>query len=518
MQVKISRALDYGRMVSIAAAAVFFICSFWTKAQDAPDPRVFGMGPVVTPEQVQKAVQNTPDIPQGPFQPTWESIRENYKVPQWFRDGKFGIFLHWGLYSVPAFHNEWYQKHMYGNSAIQQWHVQNYGPVDKFGYKDFIPMFTVPRFDPDEWADLFKEAGAAYVIPSAEHHDWFSLWDSEVTPWNAGKMGPRKDLIGLLAKAVRSRGMKFGVSNHSIEHYTFIQPLRDIPNDLDDPAYRDFYWVTNHSDENLVKFLELWLLKNFELIDKYQVDMLWFDNGINHRYYDPLKLKVAAYYYNRAAQWGKEVSISAKSDAFLAGSIMDYERQGRAPKELTDFVWQPDDPIGPTFGYTTEDRGRGSRTKDMAVGSPSSFVTRLIQNVSRNGNYLLNISPRGDGSIPENQQKVLREIGQWLKLNGESIYGTRPWIISEEGSVHFTAKGNMLYAIFLFWPEQPYMIKALSKKAGIINSVQLIGCPESLSFIQDEKGLQISFPAEKPCKYAYVLKINGVTIEKSGGK
>jgi alpha-L-fucosidase len=200
--------------------------------------------------------------------------------------------------------------------------------VDTFGYKDFIPMFTVPKFDPDEWAELFEKSGVKYVIPTAEHHDWFSLWDSDVTRWCAGKMGPKRDLIGELGKAIRARGMKFGVSNHSIEHYTFIQPLAGVKTDLGDPAYVDFYWVTNHNDANLQKFLELWLAKNVELIDKYQPDMLWFDNGINHRMYDPLKLKVAAYYYNRARQWGKEVSISTKDRAYLAGSILDFERQG----------------------------------------------------------------------------------------------------------------------------------------------------------------------------------------------
>ena len=208
----------------------------------------FGMGPPVTEEIVAKAVAAEPATADGPFEPTWESVEKNYKVPGWFRDGKFGIMMHWVLYSVPAYHNEWYQKHMYGNRSIQEWHTRNDGPVDQFGYKDFIPMFTVPEFDPDEWAELFERSGAKYVIPTAEHHDGFSLWDSEVTPWCAGKMGPNRDLIGELAKAVRAQGMKFGVSNHSIEHCTFIQPMEGVKTNLGDDLDKAFNDGTHHNN------------------------------------------------------------------------------------------------------------------------------------------------------------------------------------------------------------------------------------------------------------------------------
>jgi alpha-L-fucosidase len=487
------------------------------EANGAPGGRGgFGMGPPTRAETVAKAAAETPPIPPGPFQPTWESIKENYKVPEWFRDGKFGIMIHWGLYSVPAFHNEWYQKYMYGNAGIRDWHIQNFGPLDQFGYIKFADSFAT-KFDAGQWAALFKKAGATYVVPTAEHHDWFSLWDSDASPWNAAKMGPKRDLIGELAKSVRAQGMKFGVSNHSIEHYTFInqRPPAGMKSDLDDPRYADFYWV-EHNDERLEAFLKLWVVKNYELIDKYQVDMLWFDNGINSRVYDPLKLKVAAYYYNRAKQWNKEVSISTKSTAYLAGSIMDYERQGRAPTKLTDDVWQPDDPIGPTFGYTTVERGRGDRKVDMAVGAPGGFVTRLVQNVSRNGNYLLNISPRGDGTIPENQQQVLLAIGKWLETNGDAIYGTRPWNISEEGRVHFTTKGDTLYAIALQWPGESMTIAALAEgkvPGGKVERVELLGSPEALGFTQDGKGLTIKMPAQRVGEYAFAFKISGLKLK-----
>jgi alpha-L-fucosidase len=404
---------------------------------------------------------------------------------------------------------------MYGNASIRAWHIQHYGPLDKFGYIKFAGQFAT-RFDPKQWAELFKKSGATYVIPTAEHHDWFSLWDSTVSPWNAKKMGPRRDLIGELAAAVRAQGLKFGVSNHSMEHYTFIaqKPPAGMPSDLDDPAYADFYWV-KHTDANLQRFLELWIEKNVELIDKYRPDILWFDNGINRREYDPLKLKVAAYYYNRARQWGKSVSISSKDDAFPAGSWLDYERQSRAPRQTTDFPWQADDPIGPTFGYTTIDRGNGARNVDMTVANPKSIIDRLVQDVSRNGNYLLNISPRGDGTIPENQQRVLLAVGRWLGVNGEAIYGTRPWTQSNEGSVYFTVKGRSVYAIGLDWLGPEARIRALATGQpgiGKVTGVELLGHAGGLKFTQDAGGLAVQLPAEKPDGYAYALKIRGATI------
>jgi alpha-L-fucosidase len=491
-----------------------------TAAGEAAAPRStqpprsrFGMGPPVTPEIVEQAAAAKTSAAPGPVQPTWESIKENYTTPEWFRDGKFGIFIHWGLYSVAAYHNEWYQKYIYGNEGIRDWHIQHYGPLDTHGYITLADQFAT-KFDPNAWAELFKRAGATYVIPTAEHHDWFSLWDSQVSPWNAKKLGPHRDLIGELAAAVRKEGLKFGVSNHSIEHYTFInqRPPAGMKSDLDDPKYADYYWI-NHTDENREKFLELWVAKNLELIDKYRPDMLWFDNGVNARVYDPIKLKVAAYYYNRAKEWGKQVSISTKDSAYLAGSIMDYERQSRAPKQLTDYVWQPDDPIGPTFGYTTANRGE-DRSKDMEVSSATSLLQRMIQDISRNGNYLLNISPRGDGTIPENQQKVLLAMGDWLRTNGDAIYGTRPWTKSDEGRTYFTRKGDALYAITLEWPSSGELaLTSVGTAIGKVTAVELLGHRGPLEFSQSADGLKIKFPAGKTGEHAYALKISGLKLE-----
>ncbi len=470
----------------------------------------FGMGPPATPAIVAAAAAAKTPQASGPFEPTWDSIGKNYKVPQWFIDGKFGIFMHWGLYSVPAYHNEWYEKHMY--AAFVDWHAQHFGPQDQFGYKDFIPKFTCAKFNADQWAELFRKSGAKYVVPTAEHHDWFSLWDCDCSPWNAVKMGPKRDLIGELGAAVRKQGLKFGVSNHSIEHYTFIQPKAGLKSDLTDPRYQDFYW-TKHDDQRLQQFLELWVAKNVELIDKYQVDMLWFDNGVNHRVYDPLKLKVAAYYYNRAKQWGKDVSISTKDSAYRAGSILDFEKTGRGPKEILPGAWQVDEPIGTTWGYTS----------DMRVSTAETVLGKLIDLVSKNGNLLLNLSPMADGTIPEAQQRTLLEVGQWLAVNGDAIYGTHNWTSFSEGTgragYHFTVKGDDLYAIALAWPGERATIRSLAAgKApqGKIASVGLLGHEGNLEFTQDAEGLKVKLPAQQPCKHAFCFKISGLKMNAAG--
>ncbi len=456
-------------------------------------------------------------IPKGPFDPTWESIKKNYKTPAWFVDAKFGIMMHWGIYSVPAKQSEWYATHMYNNADIAKWHREKFGPQDKFGYKDFIPMFKAEKFDPDAWAELFRKSGAKYIIPTAEHHDGFALWDSKLTRWDAKDMGPKRDLIGDLAKSVRAKGLKFGVSNHRMEHWSFMYP-KDPKNagDLFDPAYADFYGPPQPlkpGDDHMSgagapqskEFLEEWLARNQELIDKYHPDILWFDNGINDRGLDPVKLRLAAYYYNRAAMWKKQVSLSTKHDAFLAGTIKDYERQSRAPKETTDYYWQVDDPVLYRFGYT----------EGSPIADARTVITRLIENTSRNGALLLNISPKADGTIPDDQQKLLLEIGRWLEVNGEGIYGTRPWTRSGEGEkdttqFRFTAKKNVIYAFALGGVTNNYasIVSFSDKGRGAkITSVELLGRKRKLTFKQQSDALVVNLPADVDRSLPFGLRI-----------
>jgi alpha-L-fucosidase len=503
---------------------------------DMPDSKLYDygvMGPNATPAIVAAADQAVAKpMAQGPFAPTWESIQKNYQTPSWFEDAKFGIFMHWGVYSVAA-HGpsaaEWYEKHMYASEL--QWHLENFGdPANGAGYKNLIPLFTAKNWDPDAWAALFKKAGAKFVVPTAEHHDNFANWDSQVTPYNAKRMGPMRDLIGDLAVAVRKQGLKFGVSNHGMENFTFVNPtpeldarLKAAKADLYDPDWVDFYHVADRSDASMARFLTDWVNRNLELIDKYQPDILWFDNGVNLRVLDPLKEHVAAYYYNRAKQWGKEVSLSTKYIAYAPsnddtkqiGSIIDFEKvSARSPAGIRPGPWMVDDPIGSTWGYST----------GMSVASAPSVLGKLIDTVSKGGDFLLNISPMADGTIPEAQQTTLLGIGAWLDVNGEAIYGTRAWTKFSEGgasrgslSYHFTTKGDTLYAIASAWPGEQAVITSLAKGAMAADGpikVELLGHDGALESTQDEQGLKISMPADKPAGGAnfFALKITGFNL------
>jgi alpha-L-fucosidase len=480
-----------------------------------------GMGPPATPAIVAAAAKAvTQPIPPGPFQPAWDSLQKNYHPPSWFDDVKFGIFMHWGVYSAAAHHNEWYEKHMY--AAESQWHIQHFGPQEKVGYKDLIPLFTAAKWDPDAWAALFKKSGARIVMPTAEHHDNFPLWDSDLTPINARQMGPHRDLIGDLAAAVRKQGLKFAVSNHGVENFTFINPLPEIRDrlravhaDLYDPAWAAFYNVADRGDAAMTRFLTDWVNRNFELIDKYQPDLLWWDNGANLRLLDPLKLRVAAYYYNRALQWHKEVSLGTKFNAMAPsnddtkqiGSILDFEKVGaRSPAAIRPGPWMVDDPIGSnSWGYIS----------DLKVVSAESVIGKLIDTVSKGGLFMLNISPMADGVIPQDQQDVLLKIGSWLDANGEAIYATRPWTNFKEGEWHFTTKSDTLYAISARWPEGDAVIASLGSDAGKIARVNLLGDSTPLEFTQDTGALRIKLPAAHSAAAAYSFRISGLKLAQA---
>jgi alpha-L-fucosidase len=479
------------------------------------------MGPPATAAIVaasDKAV--TKPMAPGPFAPTWESIQQNYKTPDWFEDAKFGIFMHWGIFSVAARHNEWYEKHMY--AAESAWHIEHFGPQEKFGYKDLIPQFTAAKWDPDAWAALFKQTGARMVMCMGEHHDNFALWNSDVTPFNAVKMGPHRDLLGDLTAAVRRQGMRVAISNHGVENFTFVLPTPEIQArlqaahaDLYDPAWGNFYNVADRSDAAMTRFLTDWVNRNLELIDKYQPDLLWFDNGANLRMLDPLKLHVAAYYYNRALAWKKQVSLSTKFNAYAPsnddtkqiGSIVDFEKVGtRSPAGIRPGPWMVDDPIGSnSWGYIT----------DLKLVGAEGLIGRLIDTCSKGGFYLLNISPMADGTIPENQQEILRKIGAWMSINGEAIYGTRPWTkFMEPGTPawHFTKKGDTLYAIAGGWPAGKAVIASLAANVGKVQAVTLLGHEGELAFTQDDQGLSIQLPAEHTGSTAWAFRITGLKL------
>lgn len=474
----------------------------------------------------------------GPFTPTWESLRDRYRVPKWFNEAKFGIFIHWGLYSIPAHGNEWYERHMYQTDS--KWHTEHYGPPDKFGYKDFIPLFTVKKYEPEAWAELFQHAGAKYVVPVAEHHDGFAMWNSDLTPWCAGKMGPKRDLTGELAQAVKKRNLIFGVSSHRMEHDAFAFPNPGVPNDEFDPKYAGFYGPPIQGEFNNSNaspaFQADWLARVQELVDKYEPQMVYFDNGVNTRAYDEVKLRAAAYYYNRALGWGKESTLATKDVAYLFGSVQDFEKQSRAPKAIYNAAgWQVDDSIGSTWGYTD----------GMTVRPAESVVRELIELSSMGGNLLLNISPMGDGSIPEVQQQALLAVGEWLKVNGEGIYGSRPWVRMGEGPMtpaeapgdwkggstavegprvgrqsvpapseedfRFTVGKGGLYAWGYRRPAAEAKIASLASGKAKVERVTVPGSSAALKFTQTAEALVVTLPAVTGgnARMPYGLKIEG---------
>ena len=459
-------------------------------------------------------------IAQGPYDATWESLSA-WCAPAWHQQAKFGIFIHWGVYSVPAFSSEWYSRNMYiqGSKEFEH-HVATYGPHKDFGYKDFIPLFKAEKFDPDAWAELFAEAGAKYVVPVAEHHDGFQMYRSDISHWNAYEMGPHRDVLGELKASCERRGMTIGASSHRIEHWFFMGHGRNFDSDIHEPMQRgDFYWPAmpepkDHFDQDSQpapseEYLQDWLVRTCEIIDRYQPRLLYFDWWIQHRAARPYLQKLAAYYYNRAAQWGVEVSITYKHDAFLFGTAVPDVERGQFAR-MQPYFWQTDTAIAlNSWCYTENNQFRPYQ----------DLVRDLVDIVSKNGALLLNVGPKADGTISPEDQAVLRGIGSWLKINGEAIYGTRPWRVFGEGPTQivegqfsdgikknftpedfrFTMGHGYMYVIAMKASEDGcYRVKALGKRdaskqanfSGLIREITLLGGGEC-AWARDETALTI---------------------------
>ena len=472
-------------------------------------------------------------IRKGPFKDTWESLSGN-PVPQWYQNAKFGIFIHWGVYSVPAFGNEWYPRNMYlqGSKEFAH-HVETYGPQKDFGYADFIPLFKGEKFDAGQWADLFEAAGARYVMPVAEHHDGFQMYDSAVSRWNAAQMGPCRDVLGEVKAAVEAKGMVFCASSHRAENYWFFNGCREFDSGLRDIAYQEPYGFASpevrrenthdiYSTGPSREHLEEWLIRTCELVDKYQPKVVWFDWWIQNMAFKPWLKRLAAYYYNQAASWGKQVTINYKFDAFAySTAVFDIERGQLAG--IRPLLWQNDTAVAKnSWGYT-----RNNDFKEAV-----DLVCDLVDIVSKNGCLLLNVGPRPDGTITQEDQQVLRSIGQWLKVNGEAIYDTTYWTTFGEGStlvpegsftdvnrakftsedIRFTYKAPYLYATVLSWPADGRIrITSLKNRSkyflGHVERVEVLGFDKRVSFARTDDALEVTVDGNVSTAYPVCLKI-----------
>jgi len=479
----------------------------------------------------------------GSYEENWESLAKVNEEPDWFQDAKFGIYFHWGVYSVPAFGSEWYPRMMHFKGlGTYEHHLENYGHPSEFGYHDFVPLFRAEKFDSAEWADLFVKAGARFAGPVAEHHDGFAMWDSKATPWNSMDKGPLKDITGELEKAIRARGLKFLTTFHHARHlqrykgkeeevitreknihYQFRKshyPLfPDMPPSMDDPELNFLYGNIPEP----IWLEELWYAKLKEVVDQYSPDLIYFDSWLNY-IPDSMRLRFCTYYLNHALEAGKEVVIARKQeDLPLECSVDDLEKFRK--NHLAEKVWMTDETIS---------QGSWCYTENLQIKSAIDHLHILIDIVSKNGILLLNISPRADGTIPDDQRKVLLEMGAWLSRYGEAIYDTRPWYTFGEGptrepekenhgtfqnviysakDVRYTTSGAKVYALFLGKPEagSEVLLKSFSAQSSgrefQVQAVSIAGGDEDLDWVLDDKGLRVRLPSGGLDSMSTVLKI-----------
>jgi alpha-L-fucosidase len=466
-------------------------------------------------------------IAAGPFADDWASLA-SFKPPAWLREGKFGVFIHWGVYSVPAYAHEWYPRNMYIQGGHEfEHHVKTYGAHKQFGYKDFIPLFKAEKFDPEAWAEAFAAAGARYVVPVAEHHDGFQMYKSTLSRWNAVEMGPKRDVLPQLLAACERRGLVRGLSSHRAEHWWFFGNGRQFESDVpQNPGKDDLYWPSMpeapHQDINSKPypsdaFIADWFNRCAELVETQRPRMIYFDWWVKHRVFKPTLRRFTAYYYNRAAQWGFEPAVAFKDDGlpFLCG-IPDQERGGFA--EAKPFLWQ---------ACTSTARNSWCHTEQNDYKTSAEIIQNLADVVSKNGCLLLNVGPKANGELTEQDQAILREVGKWLGVNGGAIYGASPWKVPMEGGVNVSGKGfsegvmgytasdirftvreNKVYAVIMQCPEDGKVtVKSLGgcnedgtwhAYGGLIEKVKLLGFEDRpLTWSVDSKGLHAAFEGVK---------------------
>jgi len=471
-------------------------------------------------------------IARGPFKATDESL-EQYQYPEWFRDAKFGIWAHWGPQAVPR-RGDWYAKRMYeeGSDDYKD-HLARYGHPSKMGYKDIIPLWTAEKWDPEKLMTLYKKAGAKYFVSMGSHHDDFFLWNSKIHRWNAVNMGPHKDVVGLWQKAAKENGLHFGVSEHLGASQNWFQAARGadttgsmagVPYDGNDPQYEDLYhWKSLPGDTGWLstdpRWKKLWFSEIKELIDNYHPDLLYSDSGLP--YGDVGRAMIADFYNDNAAGHGGrcEAVYTCKEES---GGRWVHDLERGVMDGISPQPWQTDTSIGDWF-YRT-----GQQYKTSA-----QIIQMLVDIVSKNGNLLINMVQTPEGELEPDVLKTLEEIGQWTSVNGEGIYGTRPWKVYgekpagavqiksggfNEGNlsysakdIRFTTKGGTLYVFCLGAPTEDVRIKSLGKDAKLaekpVASVEMLGSSGKADWTQNADALVIKKPMTLPGTAAIAYKV-----------
>lgn len=473
-------------------------------------------------------------IAAGPFQPSMESLA-TYSCPDWFRDAKFGIWAHWGPQAVPMM-GDWYAQRMYkqGDPKYKH-HLETYGHPSEHGYKDIIPLWKAEKWDPDRLMQLYQKAGAKYFVSMGTHHDNFFLWNSKLHPWNAVNMGPKRDVVGEWQKAAQKYGLRFGVSEHLGASFTWFQwshqsdkegPKAGVPYDGADSKYWDLYHFPAEPDDKAwysknPKWHQQWYNEIKELVDSYHPDLLYTDGGVAFGKDHLVGMSMIAHLYNQSAFFnGGKTDVVYNCKQKSEGRWIEDLERGIMPK-IDPFPWQTDTSIGDWF-----------YNRDWKFRPVSWVIHMLVDNVSKNGNLLLNVVQRPDGSLDPEVEQMLEQLATWNAVHGEAIFGSRPWLVYGEGRVRtkggsfkedfkysakdirFTTKGGALYAIALGWPEDgKLLVKTLADGAGKVASVSLLGSSATLKWQQTAEGLAVDLPAEKVSEFTAALKITGQDLK-----
>jgi alpha-L-fucosidase len=491
----------------------------------------------------------------GLFQPSWESLR-TYECPEWFRDAKFGIWAHWGPQSVPG-QGDWYARFLYGPhpsdtssyrldgaKKIYAYHLANYGHPSEFGYKDILPLFRAEKWEPDRLMQLYRDAGARYFVSMGQHHDNFDLWNSRHQPWNSVKIGPKRDIVREWQTAAKRHNMRFGVSFHGQTSWSWFEvsrladsdgPKKGVPYDGNltladgkgkwweglDP--RDLYCEPHPiGAERSEGFKTRFVRRMDDLIDSYRPDLIYFDGGVPFN-----NLEIASSFYNRSTAWhdGRNdavLNVKGVGEENQRAVVLDYENN--QSDILRTYPWQTDGSLDGWFFR-----------KDYAhPATAKQVIQQLVDIISKNGNLLLNITQRSDGTIMPYAMKFLGEMKAWMAVNSEAVHGSRPWEVFGEGptrvkksrersaqrlaytgnDIRFTRKGGSLYVFLMAWPGSQVTIRSLPRGKelwfGRVEEVSLLGRTQPLNWTQTSEGLTVQLPENPPCNHVCTLKISGI--------